>query len=112
MIIGGIPTHRATMMPTRELKSREYQPLVDEEAEEDGEGAEDGEDGAEEPSAPLPSAEEEPSSLLLLVFDDVDVGGAAPAIAPTLIVVVEVGVPADSWLQLNIRAAISPLIRP
>lgn len=108
-MIGGIPTHRETMIPTRAPSSREYQPLGDEEAEEDGE---DGADGAEEPSAPLPLAEVELSSLLPLVADDVDVGGAAPAIAPTLIVVVEVGVPGDSWLQLNIRAAISPLIRP
>ena len=109
MMIGGIPTHRETMMPTRAPYSREYQPLEDEEAEEDGE---DWEDGAGEPFAPSPSAEGESSLLLLLLVDDVDVGGATPAIAPTLIVVVEVGVPGDSWLQLNIRAAISPLIRP
>lgn len=94
MIMGGISTHKKTIMPLRAPKSRELQSL-EERAEEERDKAEDREDGREEPSPLGLPAEEEPSSPLLLVVDAVDVGGAPPAIVPTLIVVIAVSVPGD-----------------
>lgn len=74
--------------------------------EEDDEGEE------EEMVVVVGVGDEESSSLPLLAIVDADVGDASPAIGPTLMVVVEVGGLGESWSQLNIIAAMAPLIRP
>jgi hypothetical protein len=103
--MGGMPTARAMMIPIRVPRSREFQPEALEEEEE------------AEPE-PVPLLEEEegeeasPPPLPLVAVDDVDAGDAPVATGPTSMVVVELGCPGVSWLQLSIIAAISPVSRP
>lgn len=103
--MGGMPTAKATMIPIRVPRSREFQPEAVEEEEEPGlelvpllE-----EEEGEEPSPP---------PLPLVAVDDVDDGDAPVATGPTSMVVVELGCPGVSWLQLSIIAAKSPLTGP
>lgn len=99
--MGGMPTARATMIPIRVPRSREFQPeaLEDEEEPEPEPVPLLEEDEEEEPSPPL---------LPLAAVDEVDVGDAPVATGPTSMVVVELGCPGLFWLQLSIIAARSP----
>ena len=104
--MGGTPTARATMMPIRVPRSREFHPesLVEEE-----------EDSNPEPVPLLDEEEGEEGVCEILpvtAVEDVDVGDAPVATGPTSIVVVELGCSGVSWLQLSIIAARSPLIGP
>jgi hypothetical protein len=100
--VGGIPTARATMIPILVPRSSELQPL---------EVAWELELELEESAVSVPLAEESSPPPLVRV-DDLVVGDAAVATSPTVVVVVEIGCPGVSWLQLGSIAAISPSIRP
>lgn len=91
------------MIPIRVPRSRESQAeaLDVEEPESEPVPLLDEEEG-EEASPPPP----------LVAVDDVDVGDAPVATGPTSMVVVELGCPGVSWLQLSITAARSPEIGP